>query len=160
MRGRPGGEGRGGAFDAVLSLCTTNLQDVEFVLHFSGGCLCKFCDGNALTDGGGGGDLAACGGGSVASGVSAVGFRWQSCGSPQSPHPGLLRGGASSPRACARGYYQTPCGLSVPAQRARRASGRSLGRKPVDSGSPASEPRQGRLRTLVAANGRAGRCPE
>ncbi len=49
----------------LLLICTTNLQDVEFVLHLSGGCLCKLCDGNALTDDAGGGDLAPPGGGAV-----------------------------------------------------------------------------------------------
>ncbi len=52
---------------------TTNVQDVEFVLHLSGGCLCKLRDGNALTDDAGGGDLAACGGCAIASGVGQFG---------------------------------------------------------------------------------------
>ena len=55
------------------NLYTTNVQDIEFVLHLSCGCLCKLCDGNALTDDAGGGDLAASDGGAVASGVGKFG---------------------------------------------------------------------------------------
>ncbi len=35
-------------------LCTTNVQDIEFVLHLSGGFLCKLRDDNGLTDDAGG----------------------------------------------------------------------------------------------------------
>jgi len=36
---------------AVLcDLCTTNLQDIEFVLHLSRGCLCKFNYRKTLND--------------------------------------------------------------------------------------------------------------
>ena len=61
--------------------CTTNLQDVEFVLHLSGGCLCKLRDGNALTDDAGGGDLAAAGRLTVvaSAGLGYLGFEIRIC---------------------------------------------------------------------------------